>query len=52
MSDIIVTVENLSKRYLIGHISGAGEVYQYKALCDVLGREARNFVRGTGRSGR
>jgi len=45
MSDAIITVENLSKRYVIGHSSGAGEVHQYVALRDVLGRGARNFVR-------
>ena len=45
MSDVVITVENLSKRYVIGHSSGAGEVHQYVALRDVLGRGARNFVR-------
>src|SRR6516162_1758468 len=45
MSDVVITVENLSKRYAIGHSSRAGEMYQYIALRDVLGREARNFVR-------
>jgi len=45
MSDAVITVENLSKRYVIGHSSGAGEVYQYIALRDVLGRGARSFVR-------
>jgi len=45
MSDAIITVENRSKRYVIGHSSGAGEVHQYVALRDVLGRGARNFVR-------
>jgi lipopolysaccharide transport system ATP-binding protein len=40
MSDAVITVENLSKRYLIGHTSGE----RYIALRDVLGREARNFV--------
>ena len=39
----IISVENLSKRYLIGH-----EDIQRRctsALRDVIGREARNFVR-------
>src|SRR6201997_4009879 len=45
MSDAIITVENLSKRYLIGHRSGADGPYRYIALRDVLGREVRNFVR-------
>jgi lipopolysaccharide transport system ATP-binding protein len=41
MSNAVITVENLSKRYLIGHTSGD----RYTALRDVLGREVRNFVR-------
>jgi lipopolysaccharide transport system ATP-binding protein len=45
MSPPVITVENLSKRYLIGHSSRAEGPYQYTALRDVLGREARNFVR-------
>jgi len=43
MSDIIITVENLSKRYLVGHQSAQRE--RYIALRDVIGREARNFAR-------
>ena len=43
MSDIVISVENLSKRYLIGHQSAQRE--RYKALRDIIGREARNFVR-------
>jgi lipopolysaccharide transport system ATP-binding protein len=39
MSDAVITVENLSKRYLIGHTSGE----RYIALRDVLGREARTL---------
>jgi homopolymeric O-antigen transport system ATP-binding protein len=45
MSDAVITVDNLSKRYLIGHRSGAEGYYSYVALRDVLGREARNFAR-------
>ena len=45
MSDIIIAVENLSKRYLIGHHST--QRGRYTALRDVIGREARNFVRKT-----
>jgi lipopolysaccharide transport system ATP-binding protein len=45
MSDAVITVENLSKRYLIGHTSGQEGFYSYIALRDVLSREARNFVR-------
>ena len=42
MPDVVVSVENLSKRYLIGHQSARE---QYTALRDVIGREWRNFVR-------
>jgi homopolymeric O-antigen transport system ATP-binding protein len=45
MSDAVITVENLSKRYLIGHASGEEGRYRYTALRDVLGRKAHNFVR-------
>ena len=43
MSDIIIAVENLSKRYLVSHQSAQRE--SYTALRDVIGREARNFAR-------
>jgi lipopolysaccharide transport system ATP-binding protein len=43
MSDIIITAENLSKSYLVGHQSSARE--RYSALRDVLAREARNIAR-------
>jgi lipopolysaccharide transport system ATP-binding protein len=43
MSDIVISVENLSKRYLIGHQTNRRE--PYTALRDVIGREARNFGR-------
>jgi lipopolysaccharide transport system ATP-binding protein len=42
MSDIAISVENLSKRYLVGHRL---ERAPYVALRDVISREARNFVR-------
>src|SRR5215831_7686405 len=45
--DAVITVENLSKRYLLGHRSGKQGVYRYTALRDVIGREARNFTRKT-----
>ena len=45
MSDIAISVENLSKRYLIGHQFSTGGRYKYTALRDVLGREVHNFVR-------
>jgi lipopolysaccharide transport system ATP-binding protein len=43
MSDTVISVENLSKRYLIGHQTAERE--RYTALREVIGREARNFVR-------
>jgi lipopolysaccharide transport system ATP-binding protein len=45
MSDAVITVENVSKRYLIGHRSGEKGGYRYTALRDVIGREARNLAR-------
>jgi lipopolysaccharide transport system ATP-binding protein len=45
MSDAVITVENLSKSYLLGHRSGEQRQYRYTALRDVIGREARNFAR-------
>ena len=43
MSKTIITVENLSKSYLVGHESVQRE--RYTALRDVIAREARNFAR-------
>ena len=43
MSDNVITVENLSKRYRIGHRSATRA--RYVALRDVIGRELRNFLR-------
>jgi lipopolysaccharide transport system ATP-binding protein len=43
MSDVVVAVENLSKRYLVGHQAVQRE--RYTALRDVIAREARNFGR-------
>src|SRR5262249_2178518 len=43
MSDIVISVENLSKRYLIGHETTTRK--HYIALRDVISREARNFAR-------
>lgn len=45
MPENAILVERLSKRYLIGHRSSSGGYYKYAALRDVIGREARNFVR-------
>jgi lipopolysaccharide transport system ATP-binding protein len=41
MSDIIINVENLSKRYLVGHLQRES----YTALRDVIARGARNLAR-------
>jgi len=43
MSNPIITVENLSKRYLVGHQSANREFYT--SLRDVIGREIHNFIR-------
>jgi lipopolysaccharide transport system ATP-binding protein len=45
MPENIICVENLSKRYLIGHRYSSGAVYRYTALRDVIAREVRNFTR-------
>jgi lipopolysaccharide transport system ATP-binding protein len=47
MSDAIITVENLSKKYLVGHKTGGRNGYRYVALRDVIGREMRNLARKT-----
>jgi lipopolysaccharide transport system ATP-binding protein len=43
MTDTVVTVDNLSKRYLVGHRAARRE--RYAALRDVIGREARQMAR-------
>jgi lipopolysaccharide transport system ATP-binding protein len=45
MSDTVITVEKLSKRYLVGHESARNK--SYTALRDVISREARNLARKT-----
>jgi lipopolysaccharide transport system ATP-binding protein len=45
MSEDAVTVENLSKTYLIGHRHSSEKSFKYKALRDVIGQEIRNFTR-------
>ena len=45
MSDIAISVENLSKSYLVGHHAAQAE--RYTALRDVLARNARNLARKT-----
>jgi lipopolysaccharide transport system ATP-binding protein len=43
MSNAIITVDNLSKSYLVGHESVQRD--RYTALRDVIAREVRNFAR-------
>jgi ABC-type polysaccharide/polyol phosphate transport system ATPase subunit len=46
MSENAIVVENLSKRYLIGHrLSASGGRFKYTALRDIIGREISNFTR-------
>jgi ABC-type polysaccharide/polyol phosphate transport system ATPase subunit len=45
MSEDAVTVENLSKSYLIGHRHSSEKSFKYQALRDVIGQEIRNFTR-------
>jgi len=43
MSDTVISVNNLSKSYLVGHQSAERE--RYVTLRDIIQRESRNFVR-------
>jgi lipopolysaccharide transport system ATP-binding protein len=45
MSQNAIVVENLSKRYLIGHRFSPREQHKYTALRDVIAREIGNFAR-------
>jgi lipopolysaccharide transport system ATP-binding protein len=45
MPENAIVVENLSKRYQIGHRFSSGGKYKYTALRDVIGREFSNFAR-------
>ena len=45
MPEVVITVENLSKSYLVGHRSDRQGSYNYSALRDIIGREFRNFAR-------
>jgi len=45
MSDAIITVENLSKKYLVGHQTAPRGRSRYVALRDVVGREMRDLAR-------
>jgi lipopolysaccharide transport system ATP-binding protein len=44
----MISVENLSKRYLVGHRERRGGQASYTALRDVIGQELRNFGRKAG----
>ena len=43
MSETVISVENLSKRYLVGHQAAQRE--KYAALRDVIARESSAFAR-------
>jgi len=45
MSDIVISVENLSKRYLVAHNPETQGHRRYLALRDVIGREISNLAR-------
>jgi lipopolysaccharide transport system ATP-binding protein len=45
MSETVIAVENVSKRYILEHTPGALGYKRYTALRDVIGDEARNFAR-------
>jgi lipopolysaccharide transport system ATP-binding protein len=47
MPENAIVVENLSKRYLIGHRFASEASKKYTALRDVIGRRFSNFVRRT-----
>jgi homopolymeric O-antigen transport system ATP-binding protein len=41
----VISVENLSKRYLVGHLAERGGLFSYTSLRDVMGREIHNAAR-------
>jgi lipopolysaccharide transport system ATP-binding protein len=45
MSDTVISVENLSKSYLVGHKSADQDYKRYTALRDVIGDELSKFAR-------
>jgi ABC-type polysaccharide/polyol phosphate transport system ATPase subunit len=45
MSENAIAVENLSKRYLIGHRFSSDRTLKYSSLRDVVGQEISNFLR-------
>jgi ABC-type polysaccharide/polyol phosphate transport system ATPase subunit len=46
-SDVVISVENLSKSYLVGHQADRKGHKRYTALRDVISREIRNIGRST-----
>jgi lipopolysaccharide transport system ATP-binding protein len=44
MSEAVIAVENLCKRYLVEHTLANQSHKRYTALRDIIGREVRNFV--------
>jgi lipopolysaccharide transport system ATP-binding protein len=48
MPPAMISVENLSKRYLVGHREQRGGPASYTALRDVIAQELRNFGRKAG----
>ena len=44
----MISIENLSKRYLVGHRGQRSGEASYTALRDVIGQELRNFGRKAG----
>jgi lipopolysaccharide transport system ATP-binding protein len=47
MSDVVISVENLSKSYFVGRKSPGQGYRSYTAFRDVIGQEVRNIVRNT-----
>jgi lipopolysaccharide transport system ATP-binding protein len=47
MSETVIAVENLCKRYLVEHTSDSQRHKRYTALRDVIGREVRKFAHKT-----
>src|SRR5215831_1920499 len=45
VSHTAISIENLSKCYLVGHKSAGQGYKRYTALRDVIGQEARNIAR-------
>jgi lipopolysaccharide transport system ATP-binding protein len=45
MSESIISVENLSKKYIIAHQQETGSRYRYKALRDVIADGAKSFAK-------